>query len=173
MENSLIKINTSNQIAPELPDLGDVICADRGLYKHYGIYVGNGQVVHFSSKKEDETNAKDAIIKISSIQEFGKGDQVFIEKKDLQPFSPEVVVSRAKNMIGKCKGEYSLIFNNCEHFANWCKYGEKKSDQVETAAKVGGTIAATAIVSALGYGIYKFLTSEEDQKNSESKNENN
>lgn len=162
MENSLIKIDTSNQIAPELPDLGDVIYADRGLYKHYGIYVGNGQVVHFSSKKEDEMNAKDAIIKITSIQDFAKDDQVFIEKKDLQPFSPEIVVTRAENMIGKCKGEYNLIFNNCEHFANWCKYGEKKSEQVENATKVGGAIAATAIISAIGYGIYKHLTSDED-----------
>ena len=33
--------------------------------------------------------------------------------------------------LGEMKGKYRLAWNNCEHFAIWCKYGVKKSKQVK------------------------------------------
>ncbi len=44
-------------------------------------------------------------------------------------YSPAETVERAKGLLGENK--YSLIFNNCEHFAVWCKTGVHKSYQVE------------------------------------------
>jgi cell wall-associated NlpC family hydrolase len=35
------------------PQKGDIICANRGLYRHYGIYAGNGSVIHDASKQGD------------------------------------------------------------------------------------------------------------------------
>lgn len=43
-------------------------------------------------------------------------------------FSPEETVERAKSRLGEDK--YSLVFNNCEHFAIWCKTGVHESHQV-------------------------------------------
>ena len=43
-------------------------------------------------------------------------------------FSPEETVERAKSRLGEDK--YSLPFNNCEHFALWCKTGVSESHQV-------------------------------------------
>ena len=44
-------------------------------------------------------------------------------------FSSRETVERARSKIGQ-KG-YSLVNNNCEHFALWCKTGIAMSSQVE------------------------------------------
>jgi len=43
-------------------------------------------------------------------------------------YSPEETVARAKSRLGEDK--YMLPFNNCEHFAIWCKTGISESHQV-------------------------------------------
>ena len=44
-------------------------------------------------------------------------------------YSANETVERAKSRIGET--QYNLAFNNCEHFALWCKTGLKESSQVE------------------------------------------
>ena len=44
-------------------------------------------------------------------------------------YSPKETVERAKSRLGEDK--YNLAFNNCEHFALWCKTGLKESSQIE------------------------------------------
>lgn len=55
-------------------------------------------------------------------------------------YSPEETVARAKSVIGaneyRFKEQYDLVFNNCEHFAIWCKTGVHKSYQVENVMKL-------------------------------------
>ena len=49
-------------------------------------------------------------------------------------YSPEETVERAESQLGKGEeGEdkYNIIFNNCEHFAVWCKTGVRESSQVQ------------------------------------------
>ena len=43
-------------------------------------------------------------------------------------YSPEETVQRAKSKIGERR--YNLVFNNCEHFAVWCKTGLSESRQI-------------------------------------------
>lgn len=43
--------------------------------------------------------------------------------------TPHETVKRAKSRLGEQK--YSLVTNNCEHFAFWCKTGEAQSKQVQ------------------------------------------
>lgn len=120
--------------------VGDIIYTERkhGLYSHYGIYVGENQVVHFSAPKGKETDAESADIIQTSIEEFLRGDKLFVLRdkpdSDYKPFPPDVIVERAKSKIGKCGGTYSLVSNNCEHFAYWCRYGVKESVQVDAVA---------------------------------------
>ncbi|MBQ7561810.1 MAG: lecithin retinol acyltransferase family protein, partial [Synergistaceae bacterium] len=43
-------------------------------------------------------------------------------------YSGEETITRARSKLGE--GGYNLAFNNCEHFAVWCKTGIKDSSQV-------------------------------------------
>lgn len=43
-------------------------------------------------------------------------------------YSPEETIQRARSRLGE--NEYNLAFNNCEHFAIWCKTGISESHQV-------------------------------------------
>jgi hypothetical protein len=65
-------------------------------------------------------------------------------------FLPAETVRRAEAQLSKHKGDYDLVFFNCEHFARWCKYGELESRQVRNAVKgviIGTAAIATAVVA--------------------------
>ena len=53
-------------------------------------------------------------------------------------FSQKDIVYRARSCL--LEDRYHLIFNNCEHFVNWCIYNVSESKQVGI---VGKTVAAT------------------------------
>lgn len=92
-------------------------------YYHYGIYSGNNEVIHYEgslfSKKEVSKT------KIHIFLE-GRDGCEFIDVKG--GFSNEESLRRANSFIGK--KSYNLLFNNCEHFAMWCKTGKRYSSQV-------------------------------------------
>lgn len=117
---------------------GDHIKVDRFLYWHHGIDNGNGTVVHFTG---EPGNKSDAEIKITIIEEFLNGGvPVIVNYSIARP--PDDVIQTALSYVGQ-KG-YNLIFNNCEHFARFCKTGDFKSEQVTNAvATTGGSAAAT------------------------------
>ncbi|MBA0816721.1 hypothetical protein Gohar_001351, partial [Gossypium harknessii] len=55
---------------------------------------------------------------------------------------PDVVIKRAYSFLHKKNfGEYSLLFNNCEHFATKCKTGTALCNQILFGTGVPGTIA--------------------------------
>ena len=125
---------------------GDIVVCDRFFYKHYGIYAGNGRVIHYASKNGGF--GEDARVRETSLDDFvGNGKcMIFPYVEDCaesKQFSPKETVRRARSRLGE--KAYSLLFNNCEHFALWCKYGTSKSVQVEkavsTAAVLGAAIA--------------------------------
>lgn len=116
--------------------LGSVLKAHRGLYFHYGVYVGGGKVVHFSSKGKREMEAASADIIITTLRTFAKGDKVSLDTLEAATFSPEEIAQRAISAIGTKKGTYNLISNNCEHFANWCRCGQLISHQKQLADMV-------------------------------------
>ena len=124
------------------PQPGDVLSVNRGLYKHYGVYVGNNTVVHFSGGSGHELSARNACIRKTTLDDFSKGGKVQIETKCEESFSRKETVMRALSAVGGEKGKYSLVWNNCEHFAFWCRYGKKQSVQVEqfAAGLAGGAV---------------------------------
>ena len=118
-----------------VPAPGDIIYADRGLYKHYGIYIGEGQVIHFAGPKGHETDPALADVIQTSLKDFLKQDLLCVQENNgKKPLPVSEVVQRAKPRLGKCKGTYNLAGNNCEHFANWCRYGTNESQQVDAVA---------------------------------------
>ncbi|MBE9044154.1 lecithin retinol acyltransferase family protein [Pleurocapsales cyanobacterium LEGE 10410] len=106
---------------------GDCIYAYRnlgqidGLYKHYGIDCGDGTVIHY--RKPSET------IERTSLATFAKGGSIYVaEYGDGFGYISDVTVERAESRLGE--QDYNLLFNNCEHFANWCKTGISDSKQI-------------------------------------------
>lgn len=133
---------------------GDVIYAQDVLYRHYGIYEGNGKVIDFSSSKGHETDAADACIREKSLSAFAKGRECGVDDSVEQKFSPNETVRRARSQIGRRKGEYNLATNNCEHFARECKSGKSESKQVQKVvagvAVAASVVVATTVAIALG-----------------------
>lgn len=127
------------------PIPGDVLSVNRGLYRHYGVYVGNNTVVHFAGDKDFEISPKHAFIQKTSLEDFSKRNEVQTETRCGESFSRKETVMRALNAVGSERGKYALPWNNCEHFANWCRYGKKRSAQVEHVLGGVATVAAIAI----------------------------
>lgn len=79
-------------------------------------------------------------------------------------YSAEETVQRAKDVAEQCLHEgskfetfinghkYSLVFNNCEHFAIWCKTGIHESRQVNKVLRFFGGV--TAMMEESGLIVY-------------------
>ncbi|XP_065180275.1 phospholipase A and acyltransferase 2-like [Sycon ciliatum] len=137
----------SREDFPGVP--GDILEFFRGTYLHYGVKVDGENVVHMtgdgpvrwqniaSSASENAVVKKELFSKVvrgaSSVQVWNKYDDRY------QPYPADKIVRRALSNIGQ-RG-YHLLFLNCEHFSNWCRYGISMSHQAEV---LGTTIAATS-----------------------------
>lgn len=105
-----------------------------GLFKHHGIDLGDGTVAHYLEGRE---------ILRSTREEFSRG--LAMTTVDYPPGSCSpagVTVRRAMGRLGE--QNYNLLFNNCEHFAHWCKTGRHRSNQVEDWLHTG-SLGALAI----------------------------
>lgn len=146
----------------DLPENGDVICVNRGLYSHYGVFIKDGErVIHYTGA--NGPSDFNGIVRETSLTEFLNGagkfsvckfpehPQKFLttEKgglfelwqaiknfrlKDYHLYSGSETVQRARSKLGE--GGYNLALNNCEHFAVWCKTGVKNSSQVNNILDV-------------------------------------
>jgi len=93
-----------------------------GIYQHHGIDIGDGTVIHYRKPSE--------IIEITPLPVFSKGNKVYIRQYPQGfYFIDDVVIHRALSRLGE--NNYNLLFNNCEHFATWCKTGINDSQQVK------------------------------------------
>lgn len=145
------------RILSDYPENGDVISVDRGLYKHYGVYVEGGNVIHYTGA--NGPNDFNGVVRETTLDEFLNGAENFsvcrfpqqpdrydssydrkhvifsiwqeiknFRLRNYHLYSGEETVRRARSKIGE--GGYNLAMNNCEHFAVWCKTGIKDSSQV-------------------------------------------
>lgn len=114
------------------------------IYAHHGIYLGNGEVIHYSGLSKGLLKGK---VIISSLADFCNGniEGLKIVEHTTPKFNVAERIERAKARLNE--DEYSLMFNNCEHFVNYCIEGKEISQQVMRA--VGAlSIAALAIGTA-------------------------
>ena len=88
---------------------------------HHGIDLGDGTVAHYLEGRE---------ILRSPRLEFSRGQPITAVPYAPADCSPAgVTLRRAMGRLGEQR--YNLLFNNCEHFAHWCKTGRHRSSQVE------------------------------------------
>ena len=104
---------------------GDQIYAYRDIagipYEHHGIDCGDGSVIHYS--KFDG-----AQVRRTSREMFAQGGAIYT-KPVSTAFIPAFVIERAESRLGE--RQYDLFFNNCEHFADWCKTGGGNCAQLD------------------------------------------
>jgi len=114
----------------------------RGIYSHHGIDIGDGTVVHFAG--EPLQIAKAQVVR-DTMENFLEGGECKIVRYENESRTPDEVVALALEQVG-IKG-YRLWTNNCEHFASYCKTGEKKSSQVQRALRASAGVATTVVVT--------------------------
>jgi len=91
-----------------------------GLFNHHGIDLGDGTVAHYLEGRE---------ILRSPLEEFSQRQPLrVISHVEASPVG--VTLRRAMGRLGE--QDYNLLFNNCEHFATWCKTGRHRSSQVNS-----------------------------------------
>ena len=155
-------------------NFGDIIYVERAFYKHFGIYSGNGNVIHYVK------DSGEGIIKETSIKYFLGNENIchvfdfeaslrehndFINKLDDKTLTGDMAMAAfalifesddsgtfysPEETVKRAKSfigksYYNLIFSNCEHFAIWCKTGLKESMQVEK------------FISVAVWGIFKMI----------------
>ncbi|MFM8604562.1 MAG: lecithin retinol acyltransferase family protein [Cyanobium sp.] len=111
-----------------------------GLFMHHGIDLGDGTVAHYLEGRE---------ILRSPREDFSRGQPITAVAYPQGSCSPAgVTLRRAMGRLGE--QNYNLLFNNCEHFAHWCKTGRHRSSQVEDWLHTGslGALALGQFVPA-------------------------
>ena len=111
-----------------------------GLFLHHGIDLGDGTVAHYLEGRE---------ILRSPRADSSRGELIStVDYPDGSCSAAGVTLRRAMGRIGEQR--YNLLFNNCEHFAHWCKTGRHRSAQVEDWLHTGslGALALGQFVPA-------------------------
>lgn len=106
--------------------IADHLITSRLGYEHHGIYIGDGCVVHYSGSHSFH---KKGVIELTSLDSFASGKPLYVVSSAMRRFTRDELRERALSRLGETN--YHLIFNNCEHFANWAIYGEHQSEQVQ------------------------------------------
>nr|XP_046196758.1 lecithin retinol acyltransferase-like [Oncorhynchus gorbuscha] len=132
---------------------GDLLEVPRTLFTHFGIYLGDNRVAHLipdilplfttdtRSIQVMVTNkrlvlgvlSKSASIRVDTVEDFAYGASILLNAMDTtvqkRPLDGEEIASRAEKLVGKIP--YSLLWNNCEHFVTYCRYGIAISIQTD------------------------------------------
>jgi hypothetical protein len=109
--------------AGDLP-IGSHLVSPRKFYAHHGIYLGRGDVAHYSGFS---SSLKPGPIEVTDLESFANGKPVWLIRESCE-YSSDEIVRRAHSRMGE--SQYRILSNNCEHFCNWCISGESCSVQV-------------------------------------------
>lgn len=149
--------------------VGDLIEFPRGYYSHWGVFVGNDDIVHLAGEDtgNDGINGKidsghlftvcgkrfnKAYAKVDNFWDVVADSRAKINNnkdKKCKPYAPDEVKERALSKIGAIP--YNVLWSNCEHFAAWCRNGENWSQQVDTVLSWIVGIGTAFIAGALAY----------------------
>jgi hypothetical protein len=112
----------------EEPALGAHLVTPWMGYAHHGIYVGDGNVVHYGALVYDVIRKP---VEEVTLARFAGGRPVFVISHAEPCLDPAETVRRARSRLGE--KNYRLLTNNCEHFCEWALHGVARSFQVETS----------------------------------------
>lgn len=130
------------------PPLGAHLTTPRRGYRHHGIYVGDGRVVHYAGFKQV---VRRGCVEEVSLEAFCKGRGWQVQHWPAPRYAGPAVVARARSRLGEDR--YRLWNNNCEHFAVWCVSGVSRSPQAETVkARLVAALARTVVICIASLG---------------------
>lgn len=118
------------------------------MYAHHGIDLGDGTVIHFSEAGKKYGQAKVVRAPLADFLKGGKPRVVGYSPGRALPVEKTIALALAE--LGA--SGYSLSWNNCEHFATYCKTGRRESRQVKRAlagAAAAGLAVAVFVARAL------------------------
>lgn len=110
---------------PKVPAKKWDLLRQRGFISHYGIYLGRCVIFHNTPR---HGISREVIIP----HEKGQKAQWARVRSALQRDIPDIE-ERYREVVEKWESNYSLIFRNCEHVANYIATGERKSPQLRRA----------------------------------------
>ena len=111
-------------------------------YRHFGIDVGDGTVVHLASVRG---NTSEMEVQRVSLGVFADGKPITVERIS-KSLSDEQVLERALAAVGNT--HYHVALGNCEHFARMCKTGEHVSHQTDRLLRGMIRVGLAGIASA-------------------------
>ncbi|MEI6709307.1 MAG: lecithin retinol acyltransferase family protein [Methylococcales bacterium] len=120
-------------------NIGDHLVTPRTGYTHHGIYIGNGEVIHYSGFANGQSTGT---ICITTVKAFANGHDVSVREHFFRRYDATESVERAHSRLGE--DWYNVLINNCEHFVNWCVNGLHSSDQVNSLIAAAANVYNTA-----------------------------
>ena len=125
---------------------GDHISYKRKLgYKHHAICVSVNKenhtysIIHYIGGLSQCSKCKSSGVgtgaSVIQTQENFPSRYPMYRYNHQNPFDRPEVINRAYQMLIHSRERYNLLRNNCEHFANYCKIGDFKSRQADSARK--------------------------------------
>jgi hypothetical protein len=112
---------------------GDLIEFQRavGIYSHWGVYIGEGEVIHWTGKyirvDKVEKASKNYHCRVNNLESAAAKRGLKIKDKD----SVETAAYKYLDQFekGNFEYQYSITGFNCEHFATLCAYDFAFSEQ--------------------------------------------
>ncbi|XP_031641372.1 phospholipase A and acyltransferase 4 [Oncorhynchus kisutch] len=151
-------------------EIGDMIEINRGAYKHWALYIGNGDVIQLVtpdgpsrvsfcsfSSSSGSVSCKGTIT-IETLQDVAAGNTYKINNyldDEYKPRRTDVIMGEVDKMRGSTI-KYDLLGQNCEHFVTFLRYGKSESKQADDFMKdllgsqlgLIGVLAAVAVSTA-------------------------
>ena len=155
----ILNYNNCKMLVTSIDELkpGDHVCFDRGLYSHHAIVEevdethGNVTVIEYGADPNEAASktSKNVVFSAPWKAKISRKKLKFLDEqfnKVIHKVSlpAQEVIQRARSRIGE--EAYNVFVNNCEHFANWCKEGDSKSDQAVNLVSLGAAAIGAAIM---------------------------
>ena len=101
------------------PEVGSVVYCDMcmGMAEHSGIYIGNNEIIHFTSEGNIEKVTPNEFIEDTTAM------NILVSCNDEEAVGSYTVARRAKGMLHETR-DYNVIFNNCHQFSSGCLTGD-------------------------------------------------
>ncbi|XP_026991006.2 phospholipase A and acyltransferase 3-like [Tachysurus fulvidraco] len=162
----------------EKPQPGDLIEIYRGNYQHWGIYVGDGYIIHLAPPSEHAHAGASSMMSVLYDKALVKKEELWYVVGDdeykvnnllddkYEPRPVRAIIREAHSLLGR-ELPYCVFRSNCEHFATELRYGKAESRQVRKAVEVG---AGVGIATVVGLGVVALAAAFFGSGNKEKKN---